>query len=184
MKHKSGAGVKKPTQHERGGQLGAKLVVTSRKPQRQRRWRQTEMTGFATLRQRREEKKLDQGTNTSSSEQSDGRGVGADSVGGRHGSSGAGGDTGATVDMLRGRGRPRQPAPMPELLQVATAGHIEERARRRTRNRAGRYVIEHEVEYTTRPGMPTGRRWLTAAELETLLDAGKIADDLTSGDGV
>ncbi|KAE9268807.1 hypothetical protein PR003_g31321, partial [Phytophthora rubi] len=114
----------------------------------------------------------------------DGRGVGADSVGGRHGSSGAGGDTGATVDMLRGRGRPRQPAPMPELLQVATAGHIEERARRRTRNRAGRYVIEHEVEYTTRPGMPTGRRWLTAAEFETLLDAGKIADDLTSGDGV
>ncbi|KAE8963822.1 hypothetical protein PR003_g32916 [Phytophthora rubi] len=71
MKHRSGAGVKKPTQHERGGQLGAKLVVTSRKPQRQRRWRQTEMTGFAALRQRREEKKLDQGTNTSSSEQSD-----------------------------------------------------------------------------------------------------------------
>ncbi|KAE8961673.1 hypothetical protein PR002_g29828 [Phytophthora rubi] len=71
MKHRSGTGVKKPTQHVRSGQLGAKLVVTSRKPQRQRRWRQTEMTGFATLRQRREEKKLDQGMNTSSSEQSD-----------------------------------------------------------------------------------------------------------------
>ncbi|KAE9273239.1 hypothetical protein PF008_g29892 [Phytophthora fragariae] len=67
MKHRSGAGVKKPTQHESGGQLGAKLVVTSRKPQRQRRWRQAEMTGFTTLRQRREEKKLAQRTNTSSS---------------------------------------------------------------------------------------------------------------------
>ncbi|KAE8973066.1 hypothetical protein PR003_g26929 [Phytophthora rubi] len=32
--------------------------------------------------------------------------------------------------------------------------------------------------------MPTGRRWLSAAEFETLLDAGKIVDDLTSGDGV
>ncbi|KAE9032940.1 hypothetical protein PR003_g8925 [Phytophthora rubi] len=114
----------------------------------------------------------------------DGRGTGADSVGTQHGSSGASVGAGAQVEMLRGRGRPRQPAPMPELLQVATAGHIEKRARRRTRNRAGRYVIEHEVEYTTRPGMPTGRRWLSAAEFETLLDAGKIADDLTSGDGV
>ncbi|KAE9066013.1 hypothetical protein PF010_g27973, partial [Phytophthora fragariae] len=71
MKHRSGAGVKKPTQHVRSGQLGAKLIVTNRKPQRQRRWRQTEMTGFTTLRQRREEKELDQGTNTCSSEQSD-----------------------------------------------------------------------------------------------------------------
>ncbi|KAE8971304.1 hypothetical protein PR002_g26870 [Phytophthora rubi] len=32
--------------------------------------------------------------------------------------------------------------------------------------------------------MPTGRRWLSATEFETLLDARKIADDLTSGDGV
>ncbi|KAE8891153.1 hypothetical protein PF010_g8974 [Phytophthora fragariae] len=114
----------------------------------------------------------------------DGRGTGADSVGTQHGSSGASVGAGAQVEMLRGRGRPRQPAPMPELLQVATAGHIEKRARRRTRNRAGRYVIEHEVEYTTRPGIPTGRRWLSAAEFETLLDAGKIADDLTSGNDV
>ncbi|KAE8970321.1 hypothetical protein PF011_g26466 [Phytophthora fragariae] len=177
MKHRSGAGVKKPTQHESGGQLGAKLVVTSRKPQRQRRWRQAEMTGFTTLRQRREEKKLAQRTNTSSSEQSDATLIvvklePATDVGSEPTASAA--DTEAA----------ERPSPMPELLQVATAGHIEERARRRTRNRAGRYVIEHEVEYTTRPGMPTGRRWLTAAEFETLLDAGKIADDLTSGDGV
>ncbi|KAE8981952.1 hypothetical protein PF011_g21822, partial [Phytophthora fragariae] len=68
---RSGAGVKKPTRHVRSGQLGAKLVVTNRKPQRRRRWRQTEMTGFTTLRQQREEKELDQGTNTCSSGQSD-----------------------------------------------------------------------------------------------------------------
>ncbi|KAE8902053.1 hypothetical protein PF003_g14171 [Phytophthora fragariae] len=73
---------------------------------------------------------------------------------------------------------------MPDLLQVATAGHFVERARRRAQNRAVLYVIEHEVEYTTRPGMPTGRVWLSATEFETLLDVRKIADNLTSGDGV
>ncbi|KAE8977261.1 hypothetical protein PF004_g8384 [Phytophthora fragariae] len=71
MKHKSGAGAKKPTQHERDGQLGAKLVVTSRRPQRQSRWRQTEMTGFATLRRPIEEEKLGRWTNTRASKQGD-----------------------------------------------------------------------------------------------------------------
>ncbi|KAG1689217.1 hypothetical protein DVH05_002710 [Phytophthora capsici] len=73
---------------------------------------------------------------------------------------------------------------MPVLLQVETAGHIVEYARRRTRNRAGRYEMEHQVEYSTAPGQRTARRWLTAREFEVLLDAGKIEDDLTAGDGV
>ncbi|KAE9023030.1 hypothetical protein PR001_g13015 [Phytophthora rubi] len=67
---------------------------------------------------------------------------------------------GAEVEMLRGRGRPRRPEPMPALLQVATAGHIIERARPRVRNRAGRYVLEHEVEYAEQQGQPIARRWL------------------------
>ncbi|KAE8875156.1 hypothetical protein PF002_g31697 [Phytophthora fragariae] len=54
-------------------------------------------------------------------------------------------DDTAAVEMLRGRRRPRQPVPMPELLQVPTAGYIVERARRRVRNRAGRYELQHEA---------------------------------------
>ncbi|KAG1683615.1 hypothetical protein DVH05_011880 [Phytophthora capsici] len=73
---------------------------------------------------------------------------------------------------------------MPVLLQVETAGHIVECARRRTRNRAGRYEVEHQVEYSTAPGERAAKRWLTACAFETLLDAGKIEDDLTAGDGV
>jgi len=88
------------------------------------------------------------------------------------------------VEMVRGRGRPRLPEPTPVLLQVATAGPIVERARRRVRNRAGRYVLEHEVEYSERPGMQTERRWLTAEKFEELLDAGKVEDDLAARDGV
>ncbi|KAE9256740.1 hypothetical protein PF001_g33367 [Phytophthora fragariae] len=73
---------------------------------------------------------------------------------------------------------------MPELLQVETAGFIAERARRRVRNRAGRYVREHQVEYGTGPGRPAGRRWLTEAEFERLEDAAKVVDDLGARDGV
>ncbi|KAE9261614.1 hypothetical protein PF008_g32804 [Phytophthora fragariae] len=71
---------------------------------------------------------------------------------------------------------------MPALLQVTTAGHIIERARRRVRNRAGRYVLEHEVEYAEQQGQPTARRW--HEEFEELDDAGKIEGDLGAGDGV
>ncbi|KAE9288914.1 hypothetical protein PF008_g26010 [Phytophthora fragariae] len=92
--------------------------------------------------------------------------------------------TGVAVEMVRGRGRPRRPEPTPVLLQVVTAGHIVERARRRVRNRAGRYVLEHEVEYSERPGMHVERRWLTAEKFEELLDAGKVEDDLAAGDDV
>ncbi|KAE8963637.1 hypothetical protein PR002_g29230, partial [Phytophthora rubi] len=91
---------------------------------------------------------------------------------------------GAEVQMLRGRGRPRRPEPRTALLQVATAGHIIERARRRVRNRAGRYVLEHEVEYAEQQGHPTARRWLSHEEFEELDDAGKIEGDLGAGDGV
>ncbi|POM76638.1 Hypothetical protein PHPALM_6101 [Phytophthora palmivora] len=63
----------------------------------------------------------------------------------------------AAVEMLRGRGWTRRPKPMLELLQVETAGHIVECGRRRARNRAGRYVLEHEVEYGVHSGQPTGR---------------------------
>ncbi|KAE8973027.1 hypothetical protein PF011_g25412 [Phytophthora fragariae] len=71
-----------------------------------------------------------------------------------------------------------------ESPEVVTAGHIVERARRRVRNRAGRYVLEHEVEYSERPGMHVERRWLTAEKFEELLDAGKVEDDLAAGDDV
>ncbi|KAJ8525454.1 hypothetical protein ON010_g15660 [Phytophthora cinnamomi] len=97
---------------------------------------------------------------------------------------GASAVTVGAVEMRQGRGRRRQPAPLPELLQVATAGYIVERARRRVRNRAGRYVLEHQVEYSTRRGGPMGKRWLTAQQFEELLDNGKIEDDLAAGDGV
>ncbi|KAE9264022.1 hypothetical protein PF001_g31455 [Phytophthora fragariae] len=93
-------------------------------------------------------------------------------------------DDTAAVEMLRGRGRPRQPVPMPELLQVPTAGYIAERARRRVRNRAGRYELQHEVQYGVRPGGPSSRRWLSATEFEELLNAHKIEGDLGTGDDV
>ncbi|KAE9061632.1 hypothetical protein PF006_g31346 [Phytophthora fragariae] len=93
-------------------------------------------------------------------------------------------DDTAAVEMLRGRGRPRQPVPMTELLQVPTAGYIAERARRRVRNRAGRYELQHEVQYGVRPGGPSSRRWLSATEFEELLNAHKIEGDLGTGDGV
>ncbi|KAE8876916.1 hypothetical protein PF008_g31400 [Phytophthora fragariae] len=73
---------------------------------------------------------------------------------------------------------------MPELLQVPTAGYIAERARRRVRNRAGRYELQHEVQYGVRPGGPSSRRWLSATEFEELLNAHKIEGDLGTGDGV
>ncbi|KAE9077604.1 hypothetical protein PF007_g24183 [Phytophthora fragariae] len=73
---------------------------------------------------------------------------------------------------------------MPELLQVPTAGYIVERARRRVRNRAGRYELQHEVQYGVRPGGPSSRRWLSAKEFEELLDAHKIEGDLGTGDDV
>lgn len=49
MKCRSGAGARKLTPRDEYRQLGAKLVATSRKLQRQWRWRQTETTGFTTL---------------------------------------------------------------------------------------------------------------------------------------
>ncbi|ETM40702.1 hypothetical protein PPTG_14704 [Phytophthora nicotianae INRA-310] len=94
------------------------------------------------------------------------------------------GGAAAEVEMLRGRGRPRRSEPMPALLQVATAGYIVERVRRRVRNRAGRYTLEHQVEYSTQRGQPSGRWWLTHVEFEELDDAGKIEGDLGAGDGV
>ncbi|KAE8983827.1 hypothetical protein PR001_g23344 [Phytophthora rubi] len=94
------------------------------------------------------------------------------------------GDDAAAVEMLGGRGRPRQPVPMPELLQVPTAGYIVDRARRRVRNRSGRFERQHEVQYGVRPGGPSSRRWLSATEFEELLDAHKIEGDLGTGDGV
>ncbi|KAE9270147.1 hypothetical protein PF001_g28918 [Phytophthora fragariae] len=112
---------------------------------------------------------------------------GADTQGGDDGGGGraaAGDGQGAAVEMLRGRGQARWQPPMPELLQVETAGYIVERARRRVRNRAGRYVREHQVEYSTGPGRPTGRRWLTEAKFERLEDAAKVVDDFGAGDGV
>ncbi|GMF32601.1 unnamed protein product [Phytophthora fragariaefolia] len=93
-------------------------------------------------------------------------------------------DTGMAVEMARGRGRPRQQEPIPVLLQVATARYIVERARRMVLNQAGRYVVEHEVKYSERPGMQAERRWLSAEMLEELRDAGKVEDDLAAGDGV
>ncbi|KAE8973069.1 hypothetical protein PR003_g26928 [Phytophthora rubi] len=47
------------------------MVVTSRKPQRQRRWRQTEMTGFAMLRQPLDGEKLCQWVSRRAGEQGD-----------------------------------------------------------------------------------------------------------------
>ncbi|KAE8959471.1 hypothetical protein PR001_g30704 [Phytophthora rubi] len=109
---------------------------------------------------------------------------GADTQGGDDGGGGRAADgdgQGAVVEMLRGRGQVRWQPPMPELLQVETAGYIVERARRRVRNRAGRYVREHQVEYSTGPGRPTGRRWLTEAKFERLEDAAKVVDALEPG---
>ncbi|KAE8958339.1 hypothetical protein PR002_g30894 [Phytophthora rubi] len=90
----------------------------------------------------------------------------------------------AAVEMLRGRGQTRWQPPMPELLQVETAGHIVERA-------SDAYVItpddtceKHKVEYSTGPGRQAGRRWLTEAEFEHLEDAAKVVDDLGAGDGL
>ncbi|KAE9169724.1 hypothetical protein PF004_g28099 [Phytophthora fragariae] len=123
----------------------------------------------------RQEERDDEGRGAST-RSDDGPGVGQAGAG----SSEVGG---AEVEMLRGRGRPRRPEPMPTLLQVATAGHIIERARRRVRNRAGRYVLEHEVEYAEQQGQPTARRWLSHEEFEELDDAGKIEGDLGARDG-
>ncbi|EGZ12195.1 hypothetical protein PHYSODRAFT_246877 [Phytophthora sojae] len=68
--------------------------------------------------------------------------------------------------------------------KVPTAGYIVEIARRRVRNRTGRYEMEHEVQYGVRRGGPSARRWLSAAEFEELLEARKIEGDLGAGDGV
>ncbi|KAE9089912.1 hypothetical protein PF007_g19436 [Phytophthora fragariae] len=73
---------------------------------------------------------------------------------------------------------------MPELLQVPTAGYIVDRARRRVRNRSGRFELQHEVQYGVRPGGPSSRRWMSATEFEELLDAHKIEGDLGTADGV
>ncbi|KAE9266398.1 hypothetical protein PF008_g31617 [Phytophthora fragariae] len=73
---------------------------------------------------------------------------------------------------------------MPELLQMPTAGYIVERARWRVQNRAGRYELQHEVQYNVRPGGPSSRRWMSTTEFEELLDARKIECDLGTGDGV
>ncbi|KAE8982998.1 hypothetical protein PR002_g23373 [Phytophthora rubi] len=51
-------------------------------------------------------------------------------------------------------------------------------------DRAGRYELQHEVQYGERPGEPSSRRWLSATEFEELLDAHKIEGDLGTGDGV
>ncbi|KAF4146321.1 hypothetical protein GN958_ATG04507 [Phytophthora infestans] len=90
----------------------------------------------------------------------------------------------AEVGVLRGSQRSRRPDPMPALLQVATAGYIVARARRRIRNRAGRYTLEHQAEYVTPPGRPSGPRWLSHEGFEGLDDAGKIEDALGAGIGV
>ncbi|OWZ17731.1 hypothetical protein PHMEG_0008283, partial [Phytophthora megakarya] len=42
-------------------------------------------------------------------------------------------------------------------------------ASERVQNRAGRYVVEHEVEYGERKGEPAGRRWLSHSEFEALV---------------
>ncbi|ETO74926.1 hypothetical protein F444_09412 [Phytophthora nicotianae P1976] len=94
-------------------------------------------------------------------EQRDGKQREDDGNASREGEADEGARTGgaaAEVETLRGRGRQRRPEPMPALLQVATAGYIVERARRRVRNRAGHYTLDPRVEYSTQRGRPSGRR--------------------------
>ncbi|KAE8953641.1 hypothetical protein PR002_g32315, partial [Phytophthora rubi] len=145
--------------HGRRARVEGKLLVTSRKRQKRQQLVQTVIVGFTMVVKPMELKVVQYGHQLES-------------------------DDTAAVEMLRGRGRPRQPVPMPELLQVPTAGYIVERARRRVRNRAGRYELQHEVQYGVRPGGPSSRRWLSATEFEELLDAHKIEGDLGTGDGV
>lgn len=93
-------------------------------------------------------------------------------------------DSKATADALRGRGNARWVPPNHHLLETAARGTVIERARRRVRNKAGRYVLQYQVEFGVRPGGPTTKEWLSAREFEELFDDGKIGDDLLSGNGV
>ncbi|ETP51979.1 hypothetical protein F442_02952 [Phytophthora nicotianae P10297] len=87
-------------------------------------------------------------------------------------------EVGATVQTLRGRGRPRnQPRPE-DPLHIEVHGPIVEWGRRRRRNRAGRYVLEYQAEYRSVENGPVEKRWLSIAEYEALLDGGKLGDEL------
>ncbi|KAE9178217.1 hypothetical protein PF004_g25549 [Phytophthora fragariae] len=157
----SDSGGKKQAPRGRRARAEGKLLVTSRKRQKRQQLVQTVIVGFTMVVKPVESTIV-------------------------HGDSELVqlGDDAAAVEMLRGRGRPRQPVPMPELLQVPTAGYIVDRARRRVRNRSGRFELQHEVQYGVRPGGPSSRRWLSATEFEELLDAHKIEGDLGTADGV
>ncbi|GMF63054.1 unnamed protein product [Phytophthora fragariaefolia] len=90
---------------------------------------------------------------------------------------------GGAAGALRGRGPTREEPTASPLLHTATRGAVVERARRRTRNRAGRYELQYQVEFVTRPGVTT-TEWLSAGAFEKLFDQGKIEDALLAGDGV
>ncbi|GMF47516.1 unnamed protein product [Phytophthora fragariaefolia] len=93
-------------------------------------------------------------------------------------------DAGGAARALRGRGTTRWVHPMHHLLEEAGEGIVRECERRKTRNKAGRYEMQHQVEFGRRPGGPTFTEWLSAKEFEDLFEAGNIADDLLAGDGV
>ncbi|KAE8976141.1 hypothetical protein PF011_g24177 [Phytophthora fragariae] len=154
----SDSGGKKQAPRGRRARAEGKLLVTSRKRQKRQQLVQTVIVGFTMVVKPVESTIVHELVQL--------------------------GDDAAAVEMLRGRGRPRQPVPMPELLQVPTAGYIVDRARRRVRNRSGRFELQHEVQYGVRPGGPSSRRWLSATEFEELLDAHKIEGDLGTADGV
>ncbi|GMF51293.1 unnamed protein product [Phytophthora fragariaefolia] len=91
---------------------------------------------------------------------------------------------GGAARALRGRVATRWVHPMHHLLEEAAEGTVRECKRRKTRNKAGRYEMQHQVEFGRRPGGPTFTEWLSAKEFEDLFEAGKMADDRLAGDGV
>jgi hypothetical protein len=86
--------------------------------------------------------------------------------------------TPGTTQVLRGRGRPRKQALLPDLRDQPVHGPNVERGRRRVRNRTGRYELQYQVEFRAARGATLQWRWLDLPGYEALLDGGKLADEL------
>jgi hypothetical protein len=175
----SGGDDERQTRHVKREQRDAKHRTARKKLQRQprRRWVQTRLTGFRSVETPKKE------TSAESSGVIKDEDVKAEMHMAARTKTNAAVAQATRAALWRwfadGEGQDYQSQP-----RCCCRWHIVERARRRVRNRAGRYVLEHEVEYSERPGMQTERRWLTAEKFEELLDAGKVEDDLAARDGV
>jgi len=110
--------------------------------------------------------------------------------GGASGNSDEGIDYVFAADGHGNRPKRRRRTYPPATVERLWKGQLVERRRRRRRNRAGRYILEFEVEphgignTTTERWLNARRRWVGVDQFERLWRTGRVVGDSGAGEGV